>query len=151
LGEESKEVMEDKIKGYIKDFQTTRIICKSGAATESFMLERASLETCRSIIINKDNDYDVIKAILAAVNYLKSKNADGGDIHITSMINHRENLDAAKNCRRGHGRGAVFQGRHIAHYRAHLPSTRPFPCADRFFLISKAPSSILKVSLSFPA
>ena len=50
---EEKEVMEELVKGHIEDFKTTRIICKSGKLTENYLLERASLETCKSVIINQ--------------------------------------------------------------------------------------------------
>jgi Trk K+ transport system NAD-binding subunit len=96
LGEEEKEVMEEMIKGRIEDYKTTRIICKSGKLTEQFLLDRASLETCKSIIINQENDFSIIKIILATVNYLKSKNAFDQELHITSMIYHKANLEAAK-------------------------------------------------------
>jgi voltage-gated potassium channel Kch len=96
IGEEDKDVMEDAIKGCIKDFKTTRILCKSGALTDTFVLERASLETARSIIINQNDDFAVIKAILATVNYLKTKQAFENDTHITSIIYNKENLEAAR-------------------------------------------------------
>lgn len=97
LGEEEKELMEELIKGHIEDFKSTRIICKSGKLTESYLLERASLESARSVIINQNDDFAVIKIILASVNYLKSKDAFyNNDMHITSMIYNRENLEAAK-------------------------------------------------------
>lgn len=96
LGDEEKEVMEESIKGNIKDFKTTRVICKSGRVTESYLLERAALENSKSIIINEDDDFLVIKVILATLNYLKSKNAFHNDLHITSMIHDKANLEAAK-------------------------------------------------------
>ncbi len=96
LGDEEKEVMEERIKGNIKDFKTTRVICKSGRVTEAYLLERAALENSKSIIINEDDDFSVIKIILASLNYLKSKNAFDGDLHITSMIHDKANMDAAK-------------------------------------------------------
>lgn len=96
LGEEEKEVMEESIRGNIDDFKTTRVICKSGKLTESYLLERAAIENCKSVIINQDDDFSVLKIILASVNYLKSKNAFDNDMHITSMIHNKANLDAAK-------------------------------------------------------
>lgn len=95
LGEQNKEEMEDAINSQIKDLKSTRIICKSGKLTESFLLDRASLETSKSIIINQDDDFSVIKVILATINYLKSKKAFDKDLHITSMIHNKENLEAA--------------------------------------------------------
>ena len=96
LGEEEKDAMEEMIKGHIEDYKTTRIICKSGKLTENFLLDRASLETCKSIIINQEDDFSVIKIILAIVNYLKSNKAFDNDLHITSTIYNKSNLDAAK-------------------------------------------------------
>jgi Trk K+ transport system NAD-binding subunit len=118
LGEEDKEVMEDMIKGHIEDFKTTRIICKSGKLTESYILERASLETSKSIIINQEDDFNVIKVILAVVNYLKSVKAFDSDLHITSMIHKKENLDAAKIAGEGKAEILFFEdalSRIIAH------------------------------------
>jgi len=96
LGEQDKETMEEMIKGHIKELKTTRIICKSGKPTEDFLLGRASLETSKSIIINQNDDFSVIKVILATVNYLKAKKAFDNDLHITTMIHNKENLEAAK-------------------------------------------------------
>ena len=118
LGEEDKDAMEDMIKGHIKDFKTTRVICKSGMVTENFVLERASLETCKSIIINQDDDFSVIKTMLAIINYLKTKNALDNDLHITSMIHDKENLDAAKIAGEGKAEVLFFKdaiSRIIAH------------------------------------
>lgn len=106
LGEEEKEVMEESIKGRIMDFKTTRVICKSGKLTESYLLERAALETCKSIIINQEDDFSVIKIILATVNYLKSKDAFEQNLHITTMIHDQKNLDAAKMA--GEGKAEVL-------------------------------------------
>ncbi len=118
LGEEEKEVMEESIKGNIKNFKTTRVICKSGKLTEAYLLERASLETSKSIIINQEEDFSVIKIILAVVNYLKSKNAFNNDMHITSMIHNKANLDAAKIAGEGKAEILFFEealSRIIAH------------------------------------
>lgn len=118
LAEQDKEVMEESIKSHIKDLKTTRIICKSGKPTEGFLLDRASLETSKSIIINQDDDFSVIKVILATVNYLKSKQAFDSDVHITSMIHNKENIDAAKIAGEGKAEVLYFKdalSRIIAH------------------------------------
>ena len=118
LGEEDKNVMEDMLKGHIEDLKNTRIICKSGKLTETFLLDRASLETSKSIIINQDDDFSVIKVILATVNYLKSKNAFDKELHITSTIYNKANLDAAKIAGEGKAEVLFFQdalSRIIAH------------------------------------
>jgi ion channel POLLUX/CASTOR len=118
LGEEDKDAMEELIKSHIEDFKATKILCKSGKLTESFLLDRASLETSKSIIINQDNDFSVIKVILATVNYLKSKNAFHKNSHITSIIYNKANLDAAKIAGEGKAEVLFFKdalSRIIAH------------------------------------
>lgn len=118
LGEQDKEAMEELIKGHIQDLKTTRIICKAGKPTEDFLLDRASLETCKSIIINQEDDFSVIKVILAAVNFLKAKGAFDREAHITAMIHHRENLDAARIAGEGKAEVLYFKdalSRIIAH------------------------------------
>lgn len=118
LGEEEKDVMEDSIKGHIEDFRTTTIVVKSGKLTEDYILARASIETSKSIIINQEDDFSVIKIILATVNYLKSKNAFNKDLHITSMIYNKANLDAAKIAGEGKAEVLFFKdalSRIIAH------------------------------------
>lgn len=118
LGEEEKEVMEEMINGHIEDKKTTRIICKSGKLTENFLYERASLESSRSVIINQEDDFSVIKVLLALVNYLKSKQAFDSDLHITTMIHQIENLEAAKIAGEGKAEVLYFKdalSRIIAH------------------------------------
>jgi voltage-gated potassium channel Kch len=96
LGERDKEEMEELIRGHVKDFKTTRVIVRSGKPTEDFLLARASLETSKSIIVNQEDDFSVLKVILAATNYLKARDAFEGGPHITAMIRAQENLDAAR-------------------------------------------------------
>lgn len=118
LGDEEKEIMEERIKGNIKDFKTTRVICKSGRVTEPYLLERAALENSKSIIINEEDDFSVIKVILASLNYLKSKNAFDNDLHITSIIHDKANLGAAKIAGEGKAEILFFEdaiSRIIAH------------------------------------
>jgi hypothetical protein len=109
LGEEEKEDMERLIKGHIENFKTTRIICKSGKLTESYLFDIASLETSKSVIINQYDDFSVIKVILALVNYLKTKKAFDNDLHITSIIYNKANLSAAKLAGEGKAEVLFFQ------------------------------------------
>jgi len=95
IGEEEKEFMDAEIRTHIKDFKTTQIICRSGRSTNASILEMASVETARSIIICEEDDFAVIKALLSVVSYMKEKNVFENDTHIVSLIHERENLDAA--------------------------------------------------------
>ena len=96
ISAEDKELMEEKIAEQIEDFKTTRVICRSGEVTELNVLEKASLETCRAIILNEQNDFMTIKAILATVSYLKSRNAFERETHIVTTIMDKMNYEAAK-------------------------------------------------------
>ena len=96
IGEQDKEFMDEEIKAHIEDFKTTEIICRSGNFTNNHLLEMASIETARSIIINQQSDFQVIKALLAVVAYLKSRDAFDNEAHITTLIHNEENIDAAR-------------------------------------------------------
>lgn len=96
IGQEDKEVMDEEIQNHIEDFKTTHVICRSGKATNFSLLEMASVETARSVIVNEDDDFAAIKAILSLVSYLKNKKVFDQDKNITVLIHKRENLEAAK-------------------------------------------------------
>jgi hypothetical protein len=118
VGEQEKESMEELIKGHIRNLKSTRIIVKSGKQTEDFLLSRVSVETSKSIIVNQEDDFSVIKTILAVVNHLKAHGACDGGPHITAMIRDQENLDAAKIAGEGKAEVLYFKdalSRIIAH------------------------------------
>lgn len=96
IGDQDKEFMDSEIRNHIEDFKTTEIICRSGNFADTMLLEMASIETARSIIINLDDDFKVIKSLLATVAYLKKKNVFENDSHIVTLIHNEENLEAAK-------------------------------------------------------
>ena len=88
-----KTEMEDAIHQRITDLKTTRIICRSGMTDRFTDLSICSLETCRSVILNIDDDARTIKSILACVHLLE--NSNNRDAYITAMIRDPENLEAA--------------------------------------------------------
>lgn len=96
IGTEDKEVMDEEIRNHISDFKTTRVICRSGNPFHSAVLEMASVETARSIVINMDNDFDVIKTILSVVAYLKEKKVFDNDAYISTVIHESGDLEAAR-------------------------------------------------------
>lgn len=96
LSEEEKETVETAVAEAIPDMKTTRIICRTGSITDTYMLERCSLETCRSIIINQEEDFMTIKAILAINNYLKDFRDKIKMPHMVATLNEQSNYDAAK-------------------------------------------------------
>lgn len=95
LGEEEKEIMEDAIKDFLPDTKNTRIICRSGETSNAISLDRCSIESSSSIIINENNDFSTIKSILSVTNLLKSEKASDNNAHITATIHDKRNLDAA--------------------------------------------------------
>lgn len=96
VGDMEKEVMDAEIQSHIDDFKTTEIICRSGRVTDLTILEMVSMETARSVIVNQETDFQVIKTLLASTAYLKQKGAFERGIHIVALIHKKENIEAAK-------------------------------------------------------
>lgn len=106
IGAEDKEVMDEEIRNHVTDCKTTEIICRSGNCNNARILEMASIETARSIILNQGEDFQTIKALLATNAYLKEKNCLDMGIHIVSLIQEEGNLEAARIA--GEGRADVI-------------------------------------------
>lgn len=96
IGTQDKEEMENEIRGHIDDFKTTKVICRSGNPAHSAVLQMSSVETARSIIINVEDDFKVIRYLLSVIAYLKDENAYDRDAYITAVIHDRRNLEAAR-------------------------------------------------------
>ena len=95
VGTEDKEVMDEEIRNHIDDFKTTKVICRSGDPTHSAVLAMSAVENARSIVINEEDDFMIIKIILSVVAYLKEKQAFENDAHITATIHDKKYLQAA--------------------------------------------------------
>lgn len=89
-----KTEMEDLIHQRIPDKKTTRVICRSGHIDQFADLNMCSLGTCRSIIVNIEDDSQTIKSILACVSMLKK--TGNRDAYVIAMIHDEENLEAAR-------------------------------------------------------
>lgn len=101
LGSENKQVMEELVQRRIPRSSNTRIICRNGDPAEAADLSRCSVETAKSVIINRPEDYQVIRTLLAVTNYLKSdlikKNyPDSQKVHITATISEKKNVRVAR-------------------------------------------------------
>ncbi len=96
LSPESKEEVEEAIKNQVGDYKTTRIVCRTGATTDINMLEKCGLETCRSIIINEQDDFMTTKAILAINNFYDSVNRCKDMPCIVASVDSATNFDAAQ-------------------------------------------------------
>lgn len=89
-----KDEMDEKFHQRFPDTKTTKIICRNGNIADYVDLQVCSFDTCRSVIINADNDSLTIKSILAATKLLKETN--NTQAYIVAMIRSDENLDAAQ-------------------------------------------------------
>ena len=116
MDNQDKSEMEDVISQRIQDTKTTRIICRTGSMDNLADVEICSPSTCRSIIINAEDDFMSVKAILACATILE--NSGNTEAYITALIRSEENVDAAKIA--GKGRVEVFYFQNsIARIMAH--------------------------------
>jgi len=101
LGNEEKQFMEEQIFRHVPCDKSCRIICRSGEITSAVDLDRCSIETSKSVIINLSEDYQVIRTILAVSTYLtdekiKKQFPESQGIHISASINEQNNIDVAR-------------------------------------------------------
>lgn len=116
MDNQDKSEMEDTIAQRIQDTKTTRIICRTGSMDNLADVEICSPSTCRSIIINAEDDFMSVKAILACATVLE--NSGNTEAYITALIRSEENVNAAKIA--GKGRVEVFYFQNsIARIMAH--------------------------------
>lgn len=104
MDNQDKSEMEDTIAQRLKDTKTTRIICRTGSMDNLGDVEICSPDTCRSIIVNGENDFMSVKAILACATVLE--NSGNKNAYITALIHREENVEAARIA--GNGRVEVF-------------------------------------------
>ena len=95
LGSEADQtVMMDKIrKKFAKsdEYGKTRIICRNGSIYDFDDLRMCSIETSRVVVINAENDFDSVKAVMACTHILDERGSEGGPF-IVSILQSRENL-----------------------------------------------------------
>ncbi len=95
LSDEDKETMETAIAEQIDDCKNTRIICRTGNITDLPMLKKCSIDTCRSVIINQQEDFITTKAILAINSYFDSQEGERTCQCIVAPITYKANFEAA--------------------------------------------------------
>ena len=108
--------MEDEIHQRIPNTKTTKIICRSGKIDNFADLKICSPETCRSIILNLEDDARTIKAILACGNLLET--SENNNAYVTAIIRDEGNLEAA-NIAGGDRAEIIYFKRTIARLMAH--------------------------------
>lgn len=106
LGSQPKEKMEEEISSHISDTKTTHIICRSGGLHEAYALERCSIETCKSVIINVHDDAESVKILLALTTYIKGKELINPDLQFVVSMQDRQYVEAANIA--GEGRAAII-------------------------------------------
>ncbi|MGI5976715.1 MAG: CASTOR/POLLUX-related putative ion channel [Candidatus Limivicinus sp.] len=109
MDEEDKTVMEDLIHVKVPDTKTTRIICRSGRIDSFEDLKICSLDSCKSIIINKSEDFLTIKTIMACVNVLEK--SGNSDTYVTAMIHNEGNMEVARIA--GGGRAEILYCKNV--------------------------------------
>ena len=106
LGEQPKEEMEDAISSHISNTGTTRIICRSGNLHEAYALERCSVETSKSVIINVHDDAETVKILLALSAYLKDKELTNPELRFVASLEDSQHVEAANIA--GEGRAEII-------------------------------------------
>ena len=104
MDSKDKTEMEDTISQRIPQTKTTHIICRSGNIDNISDIEICSPATCRSIIVNADDDFMSIKAVLACTTVLEE--SDNADAYITALIHSEQNAEAARIA--GNGKAEIF-------------------------------------------
>ncbi len=111
-----KDEMDERVRQRFPDTKTTRVICRYGNISDFNDLEMCSLDTCRSIIINAETDFQTIKCILAVVKLLKENN--NKNAYLTAVIKDVQNVKAAEIAAEGYAEILNFKdvvSRIIAH------------------------------------
>ncbi len=99
LSQQEKEMIEEAIKINVKNFKTTKVVVRTGKITDVEMLFKCSLDKCRSVIINKEDDFITIKVILAIRNFFMKVEKVQDDFvmpNIVASIYNRSNFEAAQ-------------------------------------------------------
>ncbi len=94
LGRAEKEVMESLILQNVSNLHSAKIICRSGRISDLAMLQRCSVENCKSIIINTFDDHRTVKAILA-INTLLQVSTAKSKPHVVASVAGSQNTTVA--------------------------------------------------------
>lgn len=94
IADKDKVEMEEIIKDRLPDTDNLRIVCRSGQPDSLTDLKICSLDTCRSIIVNLNDDAMTLKTILVCESLLDEYG--NTEAYITATIRDREVLQPAK-------------------------------------------------------
>ncbi len=94
IADKDKVEMEEIIKDRLPDTGNLRIVCRNGQPDSPADLKICSLDTCRSIIVNLNDDAMTLKTILVCESLLDEY--DNSQAYITATIRDREVLLPAR-------------------------------------------------------
>ncbi|MBQ9929681.1 MAG: hypothetical protein IJO72_02740 [Oscillospiraceae bacterium] len=106
LGQQPKDEMEDAIASHISNTRTSRIICRSGSLHQLYALERCSVETCKSVILNIQDDAETVKILLALATYLRDKELTNPELRLVASMEDNQHITAAMIA--GEGRAQII-------------------------------------------
>ena len=86
--------MEDRIAQRVSNRPGIKIVCRTGNLDHPEDIQICSLGTCKSVIIELQNDFMTIKALLACVHLLKQTENAGA--YITAVIHQEDNVRPAQ-------------------------------------------------------
>ncbi|MBR3235308.1 MAG: hypothetical protein IKG11_06800, partial [Atopobiaceae bacterium] len=93
MAERDKTEMEDIIRDRVSDLYGMRVICRSGRPDSVQSLKKCSLDTCKSIIVNTEDDFMTVKTILACRSLLEEQG--NHNAYLTAVIRDRDVLHPA--------------------------------------------------------
>ncbi len=93
MAEHDKTDMEDVIRDRVSDLRGLRVICRSGRPDSTKSLDKCSLDTCKSVIVNLEDDFMTVKTILACRSLLEERG--NRDAYVTAGIRDRDVLHPA--------------------------------------------------------
>lgn len=97
LSKVPKQQMEDEIKTRVPKSKKTSIIVRNGSTCDFEDLNKCSVENCKSVIIIEENDFSVIKSLIAVSSILDfNKDCSLYNPHISAIIYEKCNLEVAR-------------------------------------------------------
>lgn len=94
LADHDKTDMEDTIRDRIADLGNLRVVCRTGRPDSPKDLKVCSLDTCKSVIVNLEDDFMTVKTVLACETLLDEYG--NHDAYITAAVRDRDVLQPAK-------------------------------------------------------
>ncbi len=108
LADSNIDEIQTQIDEHIQDFGSLRVIYRSGDTTNAHMLYQCSIDTCKSVIINADQDYTVIATVLAINNFLVAYPGVTVNAHVVTTVNSSANYEAIRIAGKGYIEPILF-------------------------------------------